>query len=652
MGAVFLVLAACGSKNSKVEEGNVELVGQQKETIGENEEIQVISRDVLEKRNLKLEDNDLFIGINKTELGSDYHWGGAVVAVDAPYNPNLNHFKLSALPNFKVKLKKEADKLSLKVGGDTLIQLDIVGDQNSNLVLDLEVLGKSLNMYQLLNRGENTYVPLSNQTLRVNYIAPTVTFDVKSVLQNPENTDDKITILTRWYLKKDMGVSAGFKSRQMNKAVGFFGSKGSSEGTVRVFDLYDNQQGVANIPVVVKNFPDVMKQSAANALEEWNNVFEKHLGLRPITYTFVDRGSKLESLIMAGDVRFNVIEWDVYNMASYEGLGPCLGVRESGKTLSCATLIQGPRITERTAKSYNDSSLIQTVLGSTSAMQVASFEKGEKLNLSIGKLAFDIPAMDPHLKDETMEMGSRFMIPPKNMDALTYLQSYIQSVVAHEFGHNLGLRHNFKASIYANENRKTASVMDYLFTFTEHDIHVEEYDDMAIAYGYAGVQPTKTDMYCTDQDVYSKRNIKASVECRRFDFTSNPYKFYHTMVDGLLEDSILSEGADLSRTGGLLNFALEGIVGHAISTYFGISTKAFEASAETKTQDIANVIGDLKAVYCSYKKTLSIAEKTDSKNANVFENVFKNNTIKFAGPLFPEGSFKCDGFELADVSSF
>ena len=128
-------------------------------------------------------------------------------------------------------------------------------------------------------------------------------------------------------------------------------------------------------------------------------------------------------------------------------------------------------------------------------------------------------------------------------------------VVAHEVGHTLGLRHNFKASSMLSSEELsnseivekyniTSSVMDYVpanifdkgnnFFLTEPGI----YDDWAIAYAYSTCENFKNEEECLNSIISESINNpylaygtdEDADECdpltSRYDMSSDPIEYY------------------------------------------------------------------------------------------------------------------------------
>ncbi len=122
------------------------------------------------------------------------------------------------------------------------------------------------------------------------------------------------------------------------------------------------------------------------------------------------------------------------------------------------------------------------------------------------------------------------------------LEAYIQHVVAHEIGHTLGLRHNFKGSLVP----PTSSVMEY----NDAEASIAQptpalYDVQAISYLYGSSPDLPTAPFCTDDATLVDPN------CVRFDpptptpLVDYQIPFYELVVSLFLDGSIPVDFADL-----------------------------------------------------------------------------------------------------------
>ncbi len=158
------------------------------------------------------------------------------------------------------------------------------------------------------------------------------------------------------------------------------------------------------------------------------------------------------------------------------------------------------------------------------------------------------------------------MLAPAGMgiDDKAYLHSYLREVVCHEFGHMLGLRHNFVASTYHNDKEladesviaKTgisSSVMEYgpfnVFALRHKGVEfysptVGPYDMWAVSYGYTPID-SKTpqgEMYklsaiaseCNEPGHQYESDEQADSwdpNITRFDLGKDPLVYWNKMLD-------------------------------------------------------------------------------------------------------------------------
>lgn len=163
------------------------------------------------------------------------------------------------------------------------------------------------------------------------------------------------------------------------------------------------------------------------------------------------------------------------------------------------------------------------------------------------------------------------------------LKTMVYRTAIHEFGHNLGLQHNFYGSVDANNfsepkvytdskgvqrkaGQNSSSVMEYLFGIDEVYAHMnwESYDEAALVYAYSSGekdlstregrshledQNPKTFMFCTHRHMYN------NAMCNMYDRGTSPSEIVISMARyyELLASSIYNrDGRELWSSGSTL----------------------------------------------------------------------------------------------------
>ncbi|MCX6125702.1 MAG: zinc-dependent metalloprotease, partial [Proteobacteria bacterium] len=270
------------------------------------------------------------------------------------------------------------------------------------------------------------------------------------------------------------------------------------------------------------------------------------------SYEFVSADDPKSALLVPGDIRFNIIEWDLVNKAPYGGLGPSVASQTTGQTFSANVLVQGPTIVEIYKEWFRVSAAAQELVAENKTAEVdqlvlaarrsiitkldaASSMPQHQLNLG-SELKFRHNSQDMKLQDR-IAARQDFFDTPAGETYESYMHGYFIDLVTHELGHNLGLRHNFKGNLLATADgaKPSGSVMEYLNREFRHRDSIGEYDLMAIRYGYTGAMPTRKDIFCTDENVVGAENPTFSAECSRDDATGDSFAYLGRILDRALD---------------------------------------------------------------------------------------------------------------------
>ena len=202
-----------------------------------------------------------------------------------------------------------------------------------------------------------------------------------------------------------------------------------------------------------------------------------------------------------------------------------------------------------------------------------TFEEITKLcsGLRFGDYVNDLISQKETLDLDQLEFPKEIF----NECAIVLLEPTLKSTLVHEFGHNLGLTHNFKGSsdnknFRRDENgtpiSRSTSVMDYPDSDSDRGFFPGPYDVAAIRYGYyqmvelneidangqsavtsiASNDPSDTRpieervenpedlknyLYCWDLDIIGPQVPFEDPSCRRWDRGSNPVQMAYAMMD-------------------------------------------------------------------------------------------------------------------------
>ncbi|MFZ4734585.1 MAG: zinc-dependent metalloprotease [Bradymonadia bacterium] len=122
--------------------------------------------------------------------------------------------------------------------------------------------------------------------------------------------------------------------------------------------------------------------------------------------------------------------------------------------------------------------------------------------------------------------GDKFTFESDAEFSRRIVDNVVFKTAIHEFGHNLGLRHNFYGSVdaaYQRENEISASVMDYVSPIEEAEAERQwgRYDELALQWIYGNAEKRaaaleEKPLYCTDE------HRLRSPMCRAFDLGITP----------------------------------------------------------------------------------------------------------------------------------
>ena len=596
-------------------------------------------------------------------LGQGNLFGGVITTVSDRASETLGRLKLTDLPAIHSRLfldRDEKENYSVVLVGcfnscteasqqAAYLSLPVVGvtDDNESLVLDLSKFGNDFNLLDIVDPdGDYTGLKtIETKTTGIDFSTATMVWDVQHTMipKEAEASDTSVPrtlVGVRFYLKLESGMNSAFASRKPVPGVGFFGTTWAADELITRFTT-TSFDGRPAVHYYIKNVPAAEKPHFAAAFDHWNATFTEIIGKDLISYQFVEEGSPESEQLITGDPRYNIVEWDLVNDAPYGGLGPSMASQTTGEIFSGNVLVQGPNILKIYKEWFGVADEVKKLQADGKAEEadalflesrrkmLAQISKNEQVK--IGKVSLGKVSFRTHGDSLADPLATRqdFFALPDGESYESYMKGYWKELVGHEIGHNLGLRHNFRGNLFGKDDKSgiSVSIMEYQNREFRHKSAIGIYDAMALAYGYAGKLPARTDMFCTDEHVFSESEPDNSAECSRDDATDDSFKYLSSVAQRAL-NYLVARGSSSAPTWTIedlkneLNYSLSGMLSYAASADATSKTWVNWAKGDRPTEPAAikaYVLAAVKSQLChvGIRKAVEQKRTQEAKEATL-----------------------------------
>lgn len=324
------------------------------------------------------------------------------------------------------------------------------------------------------------------EVLQVIQDPDTVIVDIRhkisfSLAKAPSSGEQSRTgsVKIRLFLKRQ-DLNPNITSRTVEQAralnIGYFPASRSfasdSNGPIAHYRIDAQSKEPAQKIIYLKDFPSEYVDIGRQSIESWNIAFGFDAFKTEIATNDID----------LGDPRYNVVKWidNLDSSVPWAGYAPTMVNPLTGEVVATQILING----NTTQKTFEE------IFRYTN-------EVNEKFGELTGKIG-NVPLVEGAGENPVIS----FFADTQSKDADEYIKGYYYSVIMHEFGHSLGLRHNFAGSTRIDSNGISSSVMDYEPGFITNVRRIPgSYDAAAVRWGYLGETPQTQLTFCTDEDM-------------------------------------------------------------------------------------------------------------------------------------------------------
>jgi hypothetical protein len=439
----------------------------------------------LEKRDL---DDTFLFGLNVIDTKGFFS-----TALNLNFRPVESRLVLSQGSQGQTQLVVATES---KNGLEKLLSFDVSETSDGKLEVDFATAGNELNLWngiggatidadagpdagswQTVAQPKVVKVEQDSDTVVVDVIH-SVSFSLAKAPAEGEQTrsgEVKIRLFLKRQDKKPRIISrTAALARTQN--IGFFPAerKPGTDNSLPIahYKIDVKSKKPAQQIIYLKGFPEEYVDVGRRAIESWN-----------ISFGFAAfKAEVANENIDLGDPRYNVAKWidGLDEDVPWAGYAPTMVNPVTGEVVSTQILINGSTTRKGFEEIYKYTAEASPQFG--------------KLSGKIG----NVPLVEGIGENPVVS----FFADTNSKTSDEYIKGYYYSVIMHEFGHSLGLRHNFAGSTKIDSNGISSSVMDYEPGFITNIRTIPgSYDTAAVRWGYFGEVPSSPLKFCTDEDM-------------------------------------------------------------------------------------------------------------------------------------------------------